>query len=144
MTPPTVGAMVAEVTRLLGGRIWRGSNESEIQEAMAPVLVHGLMNPAAGEDLRVSVTREFWLTDADRVDFMLNVLGQPPEARSRIALEVKVKGSTVEVARQLQRYAQAPYVGAVILATTTPRLALALRGATLGELPIFTITLRRF
>jgi hypothetical protein len=41
----------------------------------------------------------------------------------RIGIEVKVKGSVSSVARQLQRYAHAPELDELVVATTRPGLA---------------------
>lgn len=64
----------------------------------------------------------------DRIDFMVGKVG----------LELKIKGSWPEVARQLDRYAASADIGALVLVTSRRRLAsnwpLELRGK-----PFFTI-----
>lgn len=57
-------------------------------------------------------TREYELGPRERVDFFLDC---------GIAIECKVDGGTQEVGRQLLRYAAAPQVTALILATARAR-----------------------
>jgi hypothetical protein len=124
-----IGKAVVAVGKALAARRWRGSNERQIQDALAEVL----------SGIAFRVVREHCLSDADRVDFAAVIDGPPPTI---IALEVKVRGSLTEVARQIQRYTQHPEVGAVIFAATSHRLVAAMPRS-LGEVPIFSIALRR-
>lgn len=61
--------------------------------------------------------REYVLSPEDRVDFFVD---------DGVALELKVRGTPQSVNRQLQRYAQSPEVKAIVLLTSTSKLA---RGA---------------
>lgn len=61
-----------------------------------------------------------------------------------IVLELKVKGSAGAVERQAQRYALTEGVDAVVLVTTSNRLAAQLRAGTLGGKPFTVIALRTF
>lgn len=97
-----MSATVAKhIDRILGGHRFRCVNEAELQDAMAKALSR------AG----LPFERERILEGAGRVDFFLP---GPP----RIALEVKVDGAWMAVARQVARYAASPDVDEVILAST--------------------------
>ena len=61
-------------------------------------------------ELHVPFHAEVPLTAADRIDFLVDTVG----------VEVKVKGSTADVFRQLQRYSHSPQVTELILVTTVP------------------------
>jgi hypothetical protein len=64
---------------------------------------------------RITAHREYSLEpELGRIDFYLPVL--------RIGLELKVKGSPTDVARQLQRYALSPEIDELILLTGRARL----------------------
>jgi hypothetical protein len=78
---------------------WR--TERELQAEIADALTR------AG----IAVEREVELgDDAGRIDFMSGTVG----------VEVKIKGATPAVARQLQRYAHSPRVAHLLLVTTRP------------------------
>lgn len=70
----------------------------------------GLLNTKLSreEQFIADPQREVVLTARDRPDFMVGPL----------AIELKVKGSPADVARQLMRYAEHPSVGAILLVTT--------------------------
>ena len=57
--------------------------------------------------------REYALSPSERVDFYV--------CEESLAIEVKVKGSTSQVIRQLQRYALCPEVHSIMLVTTRLR-----------------------
>lgn len=80
---------------------------------------------AVGEALTtrgVAFEREVDLGDGDRIDFMVGEVG----------LELKMEGSTANVARQLQRYCRHERVQEIVLATTR-----TLHQAVLGRQPSF-------
>lgn len=92
------------VQALLAFRLPVG-DEAAFQEGVAAALA------ARG----VAFTREFALSAGrGRIDFYL------PD--DRIGLELKVQGSPSDVARQLQRYALAPEIDALVLVTARARL----------------------
>ena len=74
--------------------------EMRLQEGVALVL--GTMG------LTGTLEKEHRLTESERVDFYV----------SRVAIELKVKGSLSAVTRQLMRYATSPEVDCIILVTT--------------------------
>lgn len=92
---------------LLAGYRFRPAGELDLQEALARIF----------EAEGLQVLREHRLSNRDVVDFFL------PEG---VAVEVKVTGGTLDVARQLQRYAEHPEVLALVLVTTRRRLVLEL------------------
>lgn len=84
---------------------WR--TEADLQVAIDRHLAH----PEHG----VAGFREVRLDDASRIDFVVTVDHLP------IGVEVKTKGSVIDVARQVQRYARTDQLAAVLLVTTNPR-----------------------
>jgi hypothetical protein len=90
----------ASVAGLLGGFRIRFADEGDVQLAIAEILDRG----------RIAYQREFRLTARDRLDFLLT--------DSSIAIEIKIKGRTAEVLRQLERYAGHEFIAGLVLVTT--------------------------
>lgn len=109
-------AQITAIYRALTGRRYRPVNETRVQHDVAIALA----------DTGLHVAAEHRLSSRDRPDFIV---------AGRIAVEVKIKGSTNDVLRQLARYAQHHTVAAVILATTSRRLA-ATAPTTLSGKPV--------
>lgn len=136
-----LGELVQDVLRALARGPWRAPTEDALQ-----VAVH-----AALQDAGIACVRELVIGDAGRLDLAVLV----PDAGTSadcdpiafkgqlIAIEVKLEASATPVVRQLQRYALAPLVGAVILATTSSRLCAAIPRELAGK-PVFAAHLRRF
>lgn len=82
-------------------------DERTLQQAVEEILVAG----------RVSFRREAVLARGERVDFLVGV---------GIGLELKTKGSTNDIARQVQRYCLCDGITEVVLATTRFTHAIAL------------------
>jgi hypothetical protein len=80
------------------------ASEAELQEAIARVLT----------EAKFTFEAEVRLTPKDRIDFMVGDVG----------LEVKLSGTTSEIAAQLQRYAASPLVRCLLLVTTRLRYGL--------------------
>jgi hypothetical protein len=80
---------------------FRYCNEAELQAGLGAALTN----------LGYTVLREVILTPQDRVDFLVDGVG----------IEVKVKGPTTAVVRQLVRYAEHDAIEALILVTTRLR-----------------------
>lgn len=59
-----------------------------------------------------------------------------------IAIELKVKGSTPTVLRQLQRYTRDPAVDSIILVTTSRKMAVTMP-TTIGPKPLVVVHLMR-
>lgn len=91
------------LTEALRGYRFRFTDEKELQDGVASVLSSSGMHYA----------REYRLTETDRPDFWIPAEG--------VAVEVKIKGSTSSVIRQLHRYAARPEVKAVVLVTSRMR-----------------------
>jgi hypothetical protein len=81
---------------------YHASSEAELHDAIANVL--------RLEDFPFA--QEADIGAGCRVDFLVD---------GDIALEIKTKGGTSEIARQVERYAASPLVSAVLLATTLRR-----------------------
>ena len=93
--------MLESLTYTLESAVLRFSNEAELHEGIAEVLV----------SKQIPFEREVIITSHDRLDFLVG----------DIAIEVKVDGSAAEVLRQLHRYAQHERIGALILVTSRSR-----------------------
>lgn len=94
----------ASVAGLLGGFRIRFADEGDVQLAIAEILDRG----------RIAYQREFRLTARDRLDFLL----RSPGNDAGIAIEIKIKGRTAEVLRQLERYAGHEFIAGLVLVTT--------------------------
>lgn len=88
-----------EVVELLGRFRFRHTSEEDLQRAIAQVL----------ERSGVPFRREVKLGPRDRIDFLLD---------GGVGIEVKVKGSATQAARQLQRYAKSDQVTELVLVTS--------------------------
>lgn len=126
----TVVSAIESVRSILGEYRFAPQHEADLQAQVATVL------EIAGLD----VDREV-LAERGRCDLFLNTLG------AHVVLELKVAGSAPAVERQAQRYALTEGVDAVVVITTSNRLANELRrpaGETLGGKPFAVIALRAF
>jgi hypothetical protein len=101
MTPADV---VAHLSRFR----FHPATEADLQRAL-----HEVMTPI--DAFPHDVTREHRLGPRDRVDLMVWL----DAAHTRgIGIEVKVKGTTVALARQVMRYAEHPAIVGVVVVTT--------------------------
>lgn len=104
----------------------RFSDEKSLQEGIERVLIAK----------KFVVKREHELGDAGTIDFI--VFGREGETPLElpIGIEVKIKGSIAEIARQLHRYAYSKEIGAIVLATTQLRHVYSISiGTDLGDKP---------
>lgn len=85
------------VAEVLGRYKFSHQCEEELQSAIASALT----------DSSVEFEREVELSKTDRIDFLVGTVG----------IEVKIKGSPTEVARQLNRYVQSPKIESLLLVT---------------------------
>lgn len=115
---PAVDDVVVAILAKLEGRRWIGATERLIQEAMAGALV--MTGDRWLDDEAVSVVREHRFDARDRCDFAVRV------GDKLVVIEVKITGSTVSVAKQIQRYASHEEVAVVILASASARLIAAM------------------
>lgn len=123
------------IGRALAGRRWRGRTELDIANEIERVL--GL---ATFTDPPIRFVREHPLTAADRLDFAAVL---PGELANIIVIEVKIERATVtDTARQAQRYLAHQQVGALILASTSRRLATQMPRELQGK-PVYSIVLPR-
>lgn len=89
---------LTDLTALLGRYTYRSSCEADLQLAISSAL----------SKADVKFIREPILSPTDRPDFLVGAT----------VIEIKVKGSTNEVTRQLHRYAQLESVLQILLVTT--------------------------
>ena len=102
---------VDQVVRLLEAHKFSFANELELQNGIEQVL----------REAGVCNQRELRLNARDRIDFAAYVPGGP--GLPWVGIEVKVKGNPVSVFEQLERYAHAPNIQALILLTSSRRAA---------------------
>jgi hypothetical protein len=117
------------IGRTLARYTFAPMDEAALQVAVANVLT----------DAGIAVDREV-IAERGRYDNHATTLGL------RVVLELKVAGSAPAVERQAQRYALTDGVDAVMVVTTSNRLAneLIRPGDTLGGKPFGVIALRAF
>jgi hypothetical protein len=97
-------ATPASVAGLLCGFRIRFAGELDVQLAVAEILDRN----------RISYQREFRLSPRERLDFLLRFPGKD----SSIAIEIKIKGRTAELLRQLERYAGHEFIAGLVLVTS--------------------------
>lgn len=90
-----------QLAGIIKGFRYSYSGEKELQDGIA----------AALDSSGVEYSREFPLSAADRLDFMVGM----------IAVEVKIKGTRADALRQIHRYAQHDAVGGIVVVTTKAR-----------------------
>lgn len=137
ISPVQLSAVIEELTAVFEKHAFRVNNEAELQEQVALVLSD------ASLELRsvAKVSREV-RGAGGRYDIMIE--GLSPKA-FRLILELKVQGTASEVERQAQRYALTAGIDAVLVVTTSQRLARQLLqpgAASLGGKPFRVIALR--
>jgi hypothetical protein len=110
---PDIGSLI----RALRNHAFHFGNESELQTGIAAALT------AEG----IVFEREVVIGDGDRIDFLIGALGA----------EVKLKVSPNDVIRQVHRYVQAEILEAVIVITSSMRLATSLPESMNGK-PVYT------
>jgi hypothetical protein len=88
------------VALLLASYKFRFADEIELHEAIA----------AALDEQMIKYSREFRLTPHERLDFFVS--------DDNIAIEVKIKGRSAEVLRQLTRYSEHSMIHGLVLVTT--------------------------
>lgn len=121
---PTLPATVSDLCVRLNAYSFLVGSEDEFQAAVARALRRE----------GVLFEREHVVAGIGRLDFWLPTW--------QAALELKVDGSPSEVRRQLQRYAAAPSVQAVVLLTLRPHLAVGLPARLAGK-PVYLVTASR-
>lgn len=123
--------MPSQLAELLGQYTFRPASEAQLQDQVAEVLAR------AG----LAVDREVRADARSRYDLLIALPGA-----GRVVLELKLRASAPAVERQAQRYAEAADVDAVVVVTTSQRLAHELRrgGDQLGGKPFGVIALRSF
>lgn len=133
VVPAAWATALAGLSELLGQYAFRPAHERQLQDQVAEVLSH------AGLSLEREVRAG---GGADRYDLLVALSGV-----GQVVLELKLAASAPAVERQAQRYTASPDVDAVVVVTTSQRLAHELRraGATeLGGKPFGVIALRSF
>lgn len=104
------GDIAERVTKAIQAHHYAWTSEDDLQRGVALAL------EAAG----VRFEREAVLDQHSRPDFL--VPGMPATELCQLAVEVKIKGSTAALIRQLWRYAEHPRVVGVLLVTPSYRL----------------------
>lgn len=118
-----IRATIAEVRSALAGYVFRVRSEAELQAQVVTVLSERMPHVTLDTEVR---------NGAGRFDIALCVLMQDQGAiialdrTGLIVLELKVKSSAAAVERQAQRYAKMEGVDAVLVVTTSQRLAIQL------------------
>lgn len=124
-------AALHQLSELLGRYTFRPANEAQLQDMVVGILV------SAG----LVVDREVY-AGSGRYDLLVAM----PDI-GRVVLELKLAASAPAVERQAQRYAAARDVDAVMVVTTSARLANEIRragAAELGDKPFGVVALRSF
>jgi plasmid stabilization system protein ParE len=107
------------LTELLGGHAFRPTSERQLQDQIADILARS----------GLTVDREVRASARDRYDLLVTL-----PSIGRVVLELKLAASAPAVERQAQRYAAAPDIDAVVVVTTSQRLAHELRRAGANQL----------
>lgn len=122
----------------LGRYVFRPATEHALQAQVADILTHDLATN------NLTITREV-ATPGGRYDILVTIdTGRAP---LNIVLELKLSASAPAVERQASRYAASTDVSAVMVVTTSQRLANELRRAgsdQLGDKPFVVFALRSF
>ena len=121
---------IVQVTNAIDGYRFVVQSEADLQEQLVKLLA---------KDERFAISREV-IAQRGRYDIHVQV------GEVRLVLELKLRASAAEVERQAQRYAMTDGVDAVLLVTTSSRLAAQLRqgGGTLAGKPFVPVALRGF
>jgi hypothetical protein len=118
-----IQATIAEVRAALAGYVFRVRSEAELQAQVVTALSERMPHVTLDTEVR---------NGAGRFDILLGVMinGHAGivelERTGLIVLELKVKSSAAAVERQAQRYAKMEGVDAVLVVTTSQRLAIQL------------------
>lgn len=86
------------IVRILQGYRFNITDEAELQEGISRVL----------RERGLTFEREYSLSSADRIDFLVNNIG----------VEIKIGSSRAQVLRQLHRYAQHEEIKGLVVVTT--------------------------
>jgi hypothetical protein len=113
------------LSRLIGGFRVRATNEAALQVAVEEIL---RTNGIAFEP-------QVEIAPGCRVDILLRGTEATP---GDVALELKLQGSTNDLVRQLHRYATTGKLGALVVVTTSRRLARI--PMSLAGVPVFVVT----
>lgn len=119
----TTRVRAAEIVKLIGAHRFTFRNEDELQYAIAEML------ESEGLDVKREVRLEH-RSDLDaryRIDMLVDQVG----------IEVKIKGSEVSVARQLQHYAGCDGIDELVL--VTHRAALSNIPNWIADKPVFVV-----
>lgn len=152
MTSDTIDGALSALRRLLDRYTFRPTNEADLRDQVVEVIGHSPVHTIY-PPWRFTAAAEV-IAEHGRYDILVNCTGAT--CKRDIVLELKLSGSAAAVERQAQRYAKTEGIDAVIVVTTSQRLAKRLRPAvvtnglvgravaTLGGKPFDVITLRAF
>lgn len=138
-TADPIATAIDAIRGALAGYVFRVRSEAELQAQVFDVVCQCAGTKADGEWFLPGavITREV-KAPGSRFDILVQTY------HARIVLELKLKASAASVERQAQRYALMPDVDAVVVVTTSRRLAAQLTSSevTLGGKPFHVIPLR--
>jgi hypothetical protein len=121
--PPAVQSVIADVRAALSLYVFRVTSEASLKDQVTLAL--NAQQPTW--TIRSEVTSK-----AGRYDLLVTVPSGP-----RVVLELKLRGGVAAVERQAQRYAKMSDIDAVIVVTTSQRLAAGLNApGDLGQPPL--------
>lgn len=89
--------MLTEVINVLKKKRFSLSKEKPLQSEIEDAL------RKAG----ISFKREYWLSDSDKIDFLIGDIG----------IEIKIKGNKKSIYKQIERYAESDEVSIIVLVT---------------------------
>lgn len=92
------------IVEAVGSKHFRFTNEDELQRGIAQVL----------DGLGIPYAREFKLSKEDRIDFLVE---------GGLGIEIKIKGSFADLARQVHRYLGHEEVSEVLVVTSRAQLS---------------------
>lgn len=104
--------MIEDICQALRTCRLRHGSEKDLQDGIERVLTARGFSFRREEDLG---------KEAGIIDFLILGRTDGEPLKEPIGVEIKIKGSIAEVARQLHRYAQSPRLGGLVLATTLMR-----------------------
>lgn len=136
MTP--VDLAISSIRSALSGYVFRVRSEAELQDQVVDVLRRALGSDVGVSEVHVDTEVR---KDGGRFDVVVQFLPRGQGVQT-VVLELKLKASVSAVERQAQRYALMPDVDAVVVVTTSSRLAGQLTGDSLGGKPFAVIALR--
>lgn len=107
---------IAEIRTALAPYVFRATSEASLKDQVTLALASSHPDWSIRSEVRAR---------AGRYDLLVTVprTGLDGQAFTRVVIEIKLRAAAASVERQAQRYAQMPDVDAVVVVTTSRRLA---------------------